>query len=1042
MSGVIGNEAIRASAGTGKTYALVTRYLRLLANGVDPSTILALTFTRMAAGEFLRKIFARLLPAAAGEKEAAVLGAEIGRPEADAAFFREKLQELVHAIGDLHLLTIDSYFAQIVAAFPFELGLNRPHVILQDYALAEARREVLRGLLNNADGEEREQMLRLFKEHTFGREEKNVLRVLTEVLKNGYDLYLEAGEAGKWGHVRSIYGQEKPWWLTQKPTDRHKAAADVRAALAGREEEFGKRLHGSLVKIADGLEAWTIGDRLPGGKVLQQLLDDPGKLGREPFPVEYFNKEYELSMDLGEPLLRLLQAVLGAEFVRSLFGTTAFGSLLELYDGQYGTAVRESGLLVFHDLPVLLLRAFGGTGEGGADLDLGYRLDRQVDHWLLDEFQDTSRLQWRVLEPLATEVLMDPERRRSFFYVGDVKQSLYGWRGGDARLFDEILRKYPADADGGIVVHPLHRSYRSARPVLDCVNAVFGDEGRIGGLDLLPGVKERWRQNWKDHEPAAPVAEKEGFAGVFSTEAADSGPAVTALLQEIEPERRRLSCAVLCRKNERVREIALQLREAGFNARMEGKVRPGNDNVLGLWIQAFVRWIEQPEQTFPRGWLGMTSAGGDPGDLHELRRQVRSLLSAGEVAAAARRLLAVWKERIEASAFLRRRASDLVEAATGFSELRHGGSPRRFADYLARLELDESGTGEGIQVLTIHKAKGLDFDVVVVADMAKQELVSSRAEALHVERGGDGTIRWICALPRKDILVSDPVLCAARERQEAERQFESLCNLYVAMTRAKQGLYCVSTEADFNAGGESLKFNSLLRLEGPVADHPFPGGLSLVAGFGNPAWYQSAGAVPAGPPTAPRLRPLGEREALPRVALRMELSPSQEAHGKEELPVQLAGRRGARFGSKVHAFLAGVDWLPPGAKPANLPGWEALDADVRERLETFLAGEKAREIFTPPPTRHELWREKPFVLREEDRLRTGIIDRALVFRGEDGQPCRAALYDFKTDQLDAGRPAAEQLQERYALQLERYREAVAVLTGLSPEAVEVHLVPV
>ena len=552
MNRIIGHEAIRASAGTGKTYALVTRYLRLLARGVDPSTILALTFTRMAAGEFLRKIFARLLPAAADPRKAEDLAREIGEPGADPAFFRDKLLELVQAIGDLHLLTIDSYFAQIVAAFPFELGLNRPHVILQDYALAEARREVLRGLLNNADGEGREQLQRLFKEHTFGREEKNVLRVLMEVLKTGYDLYLEAGDARKWGVANRIYGNRKPWWLTEESHDRHKAAVDVRAALAGREDEFGKRLHGTLVKIADGLEAWTIGDRLPGGKILQQLLTAPEKLGGEPFPVEYFNKVYELPPDLGAPLLRLLQAVLGTEFVRSLVGTSAFGSLLEVYDRQYATTVRESGLLVFHDLPVLLLRAFGGAEERGTGLDLGYRLDRQVDHWLLDEFQDTSRLQWRVLEPLATEVLMDPERRRSFFYVGDVKQSLYGWRGGDARLFDEILRKYPGGADGGIAVTMLHQSYRSARPVLDCVNAVFGTRGQIAGLNLLPGVKERWREHWKDHEPAEPVSGKEGFAGILSTEGEDAGPAITALLREVEPESRKLSCAVLCRRNERV----------------------------------------------------------------------------------------------------------------------------------------------------------------------------------------------------------------------------------------------------------------------------------------------------------------------------------------------------------------------------------------------------------------------------------------------------------------------------------------------------------
>ena len=75
---------------------------------------------------------------------------------------------------------------------------------------------------------------------------------------------------------------------------------------------------------------------------------------------------------------------------------------------------------------------------------MNFRLDSSYDHWLLDEFQDTSRLQWQALRDLVDEVIQSDSGQRSFFYVGDTKQAIYAWRGGDPRLFDEIADFYNA----------------------------------------------------------------------------------------------------------------------------------------------------------------------------------------------------------------------------------------------------------------------------------------------------------------------------------------------------------------------------------------------------------------------------------------------------------------------------------------------------------------------------------------------------------------------------------------------------------------------
>ena len=97
---------------------------------------------------------------------------------------------------------------------------------------------------------------------------------------------------------------------------------------------------------------------------------------------------------------------------------------------------------------------------------------RQRWHYLhVDEFQDTSDNQWLALENLIDEVMQDEER--SFFYVGDVKQSIYGWRGGNHRLFHPVLAKYGGLGQRAIALESITRCYRSLPAVIDAVNAIF-----------------------------------------------------------------------------------------------------------------------------------------------------------------------------------------------------------------------------------------------------------------------------------------------------------------------------------------------------------------------------------------------------------------------------------------------------------------------------------------------------------------------------------------------------------------------------------------
>ena len=175
--------------------------------------------------------------------------------------------------------------------------------------------------------------------------------------------------------------------------------------------------------------------------------------------------DYILREKFCESLSLVVQSILRHEFERRIRRTRGAYEILSATEAVYDEKVRSRGGLTFADFPLLL----GGNDDPLARLEVEFRLDGQFRHWLLDEFQDTSPAQWRVLENLVEEAIHDPEDARAFFCVGDVKQAIYGWRGGDSRLFDMLRERY----SGRLEESALNYSWRSGPDVLGVVNEVL-----------------------------------------------------------------------------------------------------------------------------------------------------------------------------------------------------------------------------------------------------------------------------------------------------------------------------------------------------------------------------------------------------------------------------------------------------------------------------------------------------------------------------------------------------------------------------------------
>ena len=164
------HEMILASAGSGKTYALTNRFVQLLAGGAEPERIVALTFTRKAAGEFFDEILKKLARAAASEDAASKLAHDVHAPALTTADFLRLLRAVVEAMPRLSLGTLDGFFARVVRSFPFELGLTGEFQIMEEAAARRERRRVQRRMFAAAgepDAAQRE-FIEAFKRATFG----------------------------------------------------------------------------------------------------------------------------------------------------------------------------------------------------------------------------------------------------------------------------------------------------------------------------------------------------------------------------------------------------------------------------------------------------------------------------------------------------------------------------------------------------------------------------------------------------------------------------------------------------------------------------------------------------------------------------------------------------------------------------------------------------------------------------------------------------------------------------------------------------------
>lgn len=1003
-----------------------------------------MTFTRKAAGEFFQRILQRLsvLSQQPGEARPYLTGVE--PLPAEWPDFSSLLRGVTQRLHRLRLGTMDSFFSSITACFPLELGLPLGAAVMAENEAALARREALDALLeqihSSRDDQAGRALLEGFKQATFGIEERSAAGSLESWINDHHATWLDSGDGSRWG---ALPGLEK------------ECEAGLGAALQALHDRFAPRTDEGrdfLDQFIAQASSWEPGATLPPR--VKYFLEKTSAVwlelqaGRTDISWGR-GKKTELSGELARAWGRVTGLLLQQELSCRVQRTRGMAALMSLYEAEYSRRVRARGRLSFADVQRLLAAASADGAEwaDGESADLWFRLDGRYDHWLFDEFQDTSRVQWNVVSGLVDEVMQDESGRRSFYAVGDPKQSIYLWRQAEPGLFDDVLRQWPSQDGEGLEPQTLSQSFRSAPAVLDAVNAVFEDEARIE--TLLPGCTAGFA--FKKHLAAERNKNVRGYAALLSVQneegqrGTDTTPTVTALLNEIRPLERGLTCAVLVRGNKSANAVAEELRATtGMEVVCESQIYPATDNAVTLALLSLLQLAAHPGDILALEHLKMTPLWPqiEPPNLgwkwtcQQVRRSVLEHGFAGFVEAWTQHLRALLPEM---DVFHELRLRQFGEMAAAFDS---GGSRDidAFLEHAREMPVQVRGAANAVQVMTVHKAKGLEFDVVILPDMDGDSMSHVRSRSLLVSRDTQGAVSWVLQEPPR---IFAPFHEALKKEQDTARQragFESLCRLYVAMTRAKRALYMIA-EPPPKAKEPTMKEAQFVRrMLGVEGAGDSTGSYLTEWQTGDLDWHAHLPSLTARPPEVAVIKAgLGEllREHQP---LGRRVTPS----GEEDFQIKgsmlfSAGREpGRQLGNLVHELLSHVEWWDSSSSMEALEArWrdfgllrgEVVETAALAMVRGVLQSSAASYAFGRPASGAVAWREKPFDLIYEGSWISGVFDRVIVTQDY------VRLIDFKTDEV----PDEAALVEKtagYRPQILLYRQALMRLSGLPSEKIE------
>ncbi len=510
-----GSVWLSANAGSGKTRVLTDRVARLLLDRVSPQNILCLTYTKAAASEMQNRLFARLgswamMDDGALRDELSELGVEaaLSAPDLDRA--RTLFAAAIETPGGLRIQTIHSFCAALLRKFPLEAGVSpqfaemddRTTQLLRDHVLEEMSVETPQLVLDLA---------------RFAAEE--TLDGLVRAIVDARATFARwPGEAGLKSFL-DLAPDATPGGLiaqTFTPGDMTTIASVVRICETGSKTEMGV-----AAKLRDISEPFTLAQMalLEGALLTGATAKAPFSAKTGGVMVKATRSQHpELGDDLDDLMARIEAARPTRLALAAYERTRVLYAFAMDFLRRYEAAKLARGQLDFDDL---IMKARSLLSDSVVTQWVLFRLDGGIDHILVDEAQDTSPVQWDVVQALAAEfsagVGANPDRKRTLFVVGDKKQSIYSFQGADPDGFDRMRDHFEdrfREASEPFQALGLEYSFRSAQAILSTVDVVFRGPHRHdidwdpalhrAFKDTMPGRVDLWPALVKEKEPDVP----------------------------------------------------------------------------------------------------------------------------------------------------------------------------------------------------------------------------------------------------------------------------------------------------------------------------------------------------------------------------------------------------------------------------------------------------------------------------------------------------------------------------------------------------------
>lgn len=1018
---VLPNTLIRASAGSGKTYELVHRYLSIVARGEHPSRILATTFTRKAAGEIYDRVLRRIAEALADPRSAKGLAEAVGMPGLTGADIMKMARTIIGEQHRLLICTLDGFFFRLMKAFSFEVGLSQEWRLVTGLAQRLNGLEAVRAVFMK---QKQAALSELISHLNRGRAVRNAHSLVEQAMTAFHSLFRSA-EPNAW------------LWLPDgkvPSTDELRALADRFRSAALPLTAKGapdKRIEKAVLKIADLVQD---GDLHGAGTetLLQQALFGDGTFYK-----------VALTPDLLDASQALVEPVRGAIFHELFRHQRALYQMLVSYDEAYERVQDAMHQFDFKDVVYRLASA----QRLGSLEEMYYRIDCSIAHVLLDEFQDTAGEQWRILEPMVDEILSKSGTGHTFFCVGDVKQAIYGWRGGVSSIFSSLQNRYPQ-----LKVEVREITRRCSQPIIDTVNQVFAGLADTAALAAHQSGVAAWVAEFVPHKTHR--NDVAGYSELELVQAESDEPLENFAAQKVIDLAARhpgASIGVLVRSNLFAAKVVNAINQ--LNPALEVSEEGGSlltDSELVRVILALLWLADHPGDTTARfhlsisplkPLLGIESHTDDAAALrvsHQVRHSV-SLIGYG-------RTTAEWVQQILPFAAQRDRArlNRLVDLA-----MRYDGEPQHSADGLVQRvrheKIDES-RDVPVRVMTIHGSKGLEFDLVVLPELHARLLRAPAMLTRYTDRTR-GPEQIAPPVP-KDLLAFVPEFSEMHAASEREQLNDGLSTLYVALTRARYGLFMLAPgrapSKKESASVPQTFAAALTEVLGAGAES------GVVFTAGDPNFTIRSESPPAPPAVVSRAAP----HPVYRPRTRFErVSPSRiERSERIDIGRILSPEsiHGMKRGSLYHRFFELIEWIEDG-DPSDESLQSVIQAcGVPETDGGRLRDEFLRALQAPavraalsraaletlfPNAELEVLREESLALRIEEGLVVGSLDRLVIAR-RDGRVCGATVVDFKTD-LFFGESDAW-LRGRHAVhrpQLETYLRMVRQLWRLDADQV-------